>query len=455
MRTGAHLFDTSMRKIEERKARKHARKIQKQIRKAHGQQAWYKRQHILHILRHLLPLWMITCMLTAIQTECKAQILEQLFTESPRIDSIPVGSLRAEVDASAFFHDNEYTSRIQKGYTLPGARIIPHLAYNPLRQVNLELGASMLFYQGANKYPCYAYHDIATWKGNQYQSGTHILPWVRLQASLRHIDIILGNIYGGSSHRLSTPIFNPEQNLSADPETGIQILVHRRHFESDTWLNWQSYIFEEDSHQEAFTVGESARLQWGSNTSSRWRLNNPIQLTIQHRGGEQDTTSLGVQTLCNASLGIALEGKPFRQHIDRLSAQLAGLISYQQAGRHWDFDTGFALHAGAEMELLHDLKLQADYIHAPRHFASLFGNPFFSTFSLKNPGLDYHGINTLQIGIGYKHTFAQNYTLGAQGTFYNLHAPSSGSKPALSESDFSFGLYFHISPSILIKRFGS
>lgn len=446
--TRHRLWEKKNQAIKEHQAKKQMKKIRKQVLKARGHKKWYNRQNLLPLFRHLLPLLALMFLATP---EGKAQVLEELFAEDSHIDSIPTGSLRAEVDAFAFFHDNEYSSSILKGYSLPGVRIIPHLALKPLDRINIELGASMLFFNGANKYPCYAYHDIGTWKGNQYQRGSHVLPWVRLQASLKHLDIVLGNIYGGSSHRLSAPLFNAEQNLSADPEMGIQILVHRKHFESDTWLNWQSYIFETDSHQEAFTVGESMRILWGK-TNRKWQWSTPLQVTIQHRGGEQDISSLGVQTLSNASVGVGIYGNPALRNVDDVSAQVSALVSYQQKGQLWAFDFGNAYHLSAGMRLMNHLNVAADFLFSPSKFASLFGNPFFSTFSLRNPGITYNGNQVLRLALGYQYTFAQNYTLGANAEFFNQRSTADESHPKLSENNFSFGLYFRVSPTILIKK---
>ena len=451
LQTKEHLLQTRERLICEHKARKQAKRLRKQVRKAHGNQHWYKRQQLLPILKHLLPMWIIGLLLV-VSTHAKAQILERVFSENFRIDTIPEGSLRAEVDAVAFFHDNEYQSSILDGYSLPGIRLTPHLAFNPLKQVNIEAGASMLFYNGANKYPCYAYHDIGTWKGNQYQSGCHVLPWVRLQASLKHLDVVVGNIYGGSNHKLTAPMFNAEQNLSADPEMGAQILVHRKHFVSDTWLNWQSYIFELDSHQEAFTVGESMRILWGK-TDQKLQWFTPIQVTIQHRGGEQDTTAMGVQTFCNASVGIGCYIQPIRKNIDYVSGQLAALASYQQSGHYWPFDTGFALHVGAEMGLLKHLHLAADYFQAPKQYANLFGNPFFGTMSLADKSLTFKGMKAIRAGVGYEYIFAKAYTLGAHAELFCLNTKNKSTEEKVTETNFSFGLYFRVSPSFLIKRF--
>lgn len=42
---------------------------------------------------------------------------------------------------------------------------------------------------------------------------------------MKSVDLILGNIYGGSNHGLIAPLYNPELNLTADPKTGFQVLA--------------------------------------------------------------------------------------------------------------------------------------------------------------------------------------------------------------------------------------
>ena len=76
----------------------------------------------------------------------------------------------------------------------------------------------MLHYWGANKYPNLNYSDIATWKGDQTQTGFHMLPFFNVQLAVNsRFNLILGNIYGGSNHRLIEPLYNQENALSADP----------------------------------------------------------------------------------------------------------------------------------------------------------------------------------------------------------------------------------------------
>src|SRR5574344_845161 len=168
----------------------------------------------------------------------RAQLYEHISDDTYVIDSTQQKVLSLEVDAMTFFRDNEYNSSLTKGYSLPGLWITPKGEYNPNNYVHMELGFNALIFEGANKYPNYAYHDISTWKGNQYQSGAHLKPWFRTQLNTKHTTLVLGNIYGGSNHRLSEIMYNPEQNLSADPEMGFQTILDYKYLHFDAWINW-------------------------------------------------------------------------------------------------------------------------------------------------------------------------------------------------------------------------
>lgn len=374
-----------------------------------------------------------------------AQMWDSLATSDYRVDTAMTRTLRVEIDNLTFFRDNEYSSTMTKGYSLPGLWIEPRLAYTPHRQIDLEVGLHACIFHGANKYPNYVYHDIGRWKGSQYQRGAHALPWVRARAQLKHLTVVLGDIYGGQNHQLAEPLFNAEANLSQDPEAGLQLLWDRKHLHADTWLNWQSYIFEEDSHQEAFTVGASWRVMPGDTRKDlRWYI--PVQLVIQHRGGEQDTTAMGVQTLANASAGVGLSWSPQgRKVLSRVQAQADVMATYQQSGSLWPFDTGAAFHATAGVTLWQGLLLRAGYFNAPKHFVSLYGNHFFSTLSVRD-GVSHDGIGTAYAHVEYSHVFARQYVLGAEGEFFQ------SSMPGRNETNFSFGLYLRVNPSIVIKR---
>lgn len=376
-----------------------------------------------------------------------AQVWDSLCIDRYRIDTTDVGTLRAEVNALAFFQNNEYSSKVMKGYTLPGAWLQPKLTCNPISKIRLEVGAHLMLFDGANRYPNYAYHDIATWKGNQYQHGIHALPYLRAQADFRRLSIVLGDIYGAQNHRLVLPLYNPEQNLSADPEMGFQLLLDRPRIHLDLWLNWQSYIFDLDTHQEAFTVGTNATLLWNRDKSRPLQWETPVGMLIQHRGGEQDVTNLGVQTLCNGSVGLRMTYRPrAASRLNQLRAEANALGSWQQSGSLWPFTTGFALHTALSATLLRGLHAELGYVGVPRQYANLFGSPFFGTISLKNPGLTFRGMHTAYATLGYSYLFTPQYRLGAQFDLYDCNSKG------MSALTFGFGLYLRVCPSFRLTR---
>ncbi len=380
-----------------------------------------------------------------------AQMWDRLALSQYRPDTAHVKQLRIEADVLTFFRDNEYSSKLTRGYSLPGLWVQPKLTFMPLKSIRLELGAHALIFNGANRYPNYVYHDIATWKGDQYQSGAHVLPWVRAQASFKYLTVVLGDIYGGQNHRLTDPLWNAETNLSQDPEMGFQLLWDRPHLHVDTWMNWQSYIFEEASHQEVFTVGTTWDIQYGD-TAKALRFSTPVQLLFNHRGGEQDTTELGVQTLCNASLGARMDWRANRRTLSGVGAEANFLACYQQSGTLWPFDTGVAVQAAARVNLWKSLQLKAGAFHAPRNFVSLYGSPFFSTLSIRQQE-HFRGISTAYFHVDYHYTFARNYVLGAGIEAAQSWLGRSASRARSQEFNFSFGIYLRACPSFLLKKF--
>ncbi len=404
---------------------------------------------------------------TAAQSGVDADMSRRLGYQTYRVDTASVNSLGLELEALAFFSDNEFDGAVQNGYSLPGVRLQPRLTYTPIRQIKLELGLHATIYSGANKYPCYVFHDIATWKGDQYQSGSHLLPFFRATASFEHITLAVGNIYGGVTHGLTEPLYNPELILTDDPEMGCQLIVDTKRWHSDLWINWQSYIFEESSHQEAFTVGWTQNINvWKRQflEGSTHSLSIPIQIALQHRGGEQDSTMLGTQTICNGALGLAYQySAPKNRVVTGVSAEVMALGCFQQAGSLWPFKSGAAMWLSASVDFIRDLRVTAGLFTASK-FCSLYGSAFFGTLSTKTPGARFDNITTGMLAVEYSRTFAKAYTVGANVKAYlcntgNITCPPDDEHPEVYtlpgefRTPFTFGVYFRCSPSFVLKRF--
>jgi hypothetical protein len=305
---------------------------------------------------------------------------------------------------------------------------------------------------------------------------------------------VLGDIYGGANHGLVEPLMNPEVNLTQDPEMGFQLLLDLPRYHLDAWINWQSFIFREDNHQEAFTVGFSQRIGLFSSSSNSspgtlrsatsfvpsvatmasssapsLSLYLPIDVLIQHRGGEIDDTDMGAQTIDNAAIGLGLRWNTKGKAFNGLTAEALALGCLQQSGHLWPFDKGLAAGLTLSADFLRQLRLFATTVYG-KNFCPIYGAPFFSTYSTKMGGRFDHVLTT-HVGAEWSHTFAHDYVLGAKvdtylcstgvetipagATAIEPDGSPSGlvTRPSAFKNNFSFGVFFRCSPRFELKRF--
>jgi hypothetical protein len=142
---------------------------------------------------------------------------------------------------------------------------------------------------------------------------------------------------------------------------------------------------------------------------------------------------------------------PTTRTVKRVNAEASVLATYQQSGTLWPFDTGVAYHVTAGADFRRGISLRAGAFRAPRHFVSLYGNPFFSTLSVRD-GESHRGITTAYLHADYHYTFHHDYVLGAEAEAYQCWLGRSTLNPKSDELNFSFGIYLRLHPSILLKK---
>lgn len=381
-----------------------------------------------------------------------------LFESDHRIDTTQCGQLRLNFDALCFFRDNEYKGYLTKGYTLPGYRMQPTLSYQPLKRLRMEAGVTMLHYWGANKYPNINYSDIATWKGNQTQSGFHLLPFFNIQlAASPHFNIVLGNIYGGVNHRLIEPLYNQENALSADPEMGVQMLWNIKPMDFDVWVNWESFIFNNDTHQEAFTFGLSTRFK-ANRPERRVHVYFPVQLVMQHRGGEinPDAEERQVKTWMNAAAGVGATLHTKNSIVTRINAEADFAYYRQMTGSLLPYDSGRGVYVKAEADIWR-FCLSGAYWDSSK-FISVFGNPLFGTVGIHDNNFRMDKNRTVCAKLSYSQELGKGFSWGAEADVFNTlstHNTTVGNTTYRNNNKLSLaaGIYLRVKPSFLLKRF--
>lgn len=410
-------------------------------------------------LKHLLD-GSVMCLLLLLFFICphiSAQIPDRIFKTDYRIIPGKRGELSVEVDNLNFFKNNEYNSSIIKGYTLPGFRLQTKAVYYPLEKLKLELGVHLQRFWGANRYPNMAYLDIAHWKGDQYQKGFHVFPLLRAQVALSdHLNIVLGHLYGAANHNLIEPLYNPELNMTADPEMGLQFLYDSRRFDLDLWVNWESFIFRKDLHQEVFTAGVSTRFRFNTR-DSRFHFYIPLQVLVQHRGGEIDAVrNESVQTLVNGAVGIGCVWNTEHRLFKNVNMELDATTYWQQTGNLWPFDNGHGIYARISADI-YKFRLKTSYWKCHR-FISMFGSPFYGAVSTSDKELTFENPSMFYFGLEYFRELAKGYSLSINLDIYEhlpvvFHGTNQEGYKSHAKTSFSAGICLRVNPSFLIKKF--
>lgn len=403
---------------------------------------------------------LIVCVLVLLAYSHRAVAqVSQLFYEDPRIDSAEVKELYLEVRAHSFFKNNEFLGEKVKGYTLLGFRMMPQFSLALSKRVRMEVGVNLLRFWGGEFYPCYSYLGISQWESEQYQKGVHILPVMRAQFSpMDRLHIVFGTLYNLNNHWLSYPIFNNELNYTSDPENGVQVLYENKYYTSDVWLNWQSFIFENENQQEMFVFGYSSRTKLPT-LFGRLDFSVPLFFLAQHRGGEINSSeSKGVKTASNYGTGLIANVDVEKPWLNSVSLGMHYFGFLQNVGSLYPFSNGWAVYPELTLSAL-DFKLHLAY-WVSEDFITLLGSPHFGNMSAKKDDLVFDKMDMFVARVEYCYLKSRYFSFGVDGS-YIRYFPYTGTftdntplERGVSNS-FSFGLYLNINPKVRVCNLSS
>ena len=387
----------------------------------------------------------VTAVLLSIAVTSFAQRDSILFEENHVIDTTAIGELRINVDNLNFFKNNEYESEIVKGYTLPGFWVKPSVSYQPLKNLKVDVGAYMIHYWGATKYPNFNYSDMPEWHGDQYQKGFHVLPFFRVQIDpTKRLSLILGTLYGHNNHNLIAPLYNYEMGLSGDPETGFQVIWDAPRLKLDSWINWESFIYRNDTHQESFSFGTSLRLLANS-SEAPMHVYFPVQMIFQHRGGEINTEAeeRQVKTWMNAAAGVGLTFNTRNTIVPWINLEACGVSYKQVAGDMLPFDKGHGFLGTASMRLW-KFDISGEYWWC-KDFISILGNPLYGAMGIEDKSYLLDKPKMINAHLGYSQYLGNGFAWGIHGDVFNNIKENAVS--------WALGVYMRINFNFLLKKF--
>lgn len=380
--------------------------------------------------------------------------LSYIFNDNHHIDSNDIKKMYLEINAVNFFKNNEFKGEKVKGYTLPGFRLSTNISLAMSKKIKLEMGINFLRYWGSEAYPCYSYLSISEWESERYNKGLHFIPIMRGQFAITDsFHIIIGTLYNHNNHFLCRPLYNNELNYTADPENGVQIIYSNKYYTSDIWLNWQSFIFKNDIHQELFTFGYTSTTNILRN-SDGLNLSIPLQFLAQHRGGEiNNSEKIEVQTASNYATGLnTLYNFNFKylKHIS-LSCNYVGFM--QNTGTLYPFDNGWGVYSELSVKI-QDFKISTSY-WISEDFITMLGSPHFGNQSQSKPKMTFDKMDMFMIDLEYCYHKNRYFSFGLEGNYIH-YFPYTGTTTDNwpmergSADSFAFGLFLKINPRIKI-----
>ncbi len=385
-----------------------------------------------------------------------AQVEQDVFAVPSTLENNAKGKLMLHVDNLNFFQNNEFKT-LTDGYSLPGLWIQPRLVLYPLENLKIEAGMHMLFYNGASHYPTRSYIKFLEYQNND-NKRVHIRPFFRAHLASKNqmFHLILGNLYGGSNHRLIEALYNPELNLTADPENGMQVLFKSKYLDADAWVDWQSFIFRNDNHRERFVLALSSLLRLNAPEKKlHWYI--PLQIVGQHIGGEvQASPYHGVSSLANLGVGIGMKWNIGRKILKNLQAE-SHFVGYKQlTGTLLPIDNGYGWH-NALSARLSNFSVQIGHMNS-RKFVSILGSPYFGSLSDSAKPTVFRHSQMLYGKVEYSKRLKQIGSIGINLTLYQYFSGNGVNTDGdyvsnQSSTNVLTGIYLRVHPSLFLHQF--
>jgi hypothetical protein len=293
-----------------------------------------------------------------------------MFCQENNDNSISDGNISLHIRNINFVKNNEYFNPLVEGYTLIGYFLQPSLVYSPSEKISLKLGVHLLNYSGA---PELKKPDLVFSTTYKFTPGT---------------SLTIGTLPGCDSHRMSDPLFNSEKLYTDFAESGIQFVSSNGKFFTDTWINWQNFIFRGDTTREVFTAGESFVYN-SPDIAGIFSFHLPVQLLFKHYGGQISNYAGHVITYFNGSAGIGISAEPGDGRLGKAGIEYRYFLFRELTEKN---DIGITNGHASWLRLNYRYKPLSLYsgLWKGTDFYAPEGNRIFSSVSDYSPGVIIH-----------------------------------------------------------------
>jgi hypothetical protein len=276
-------------------------------------------------------------------------------------DSLPkndTSKLHFSIQNLNFFRNNEYFNNFYEGYTLIGYFLKPEIVWQPYTNFKISGGAHFQKYSGIE-----GFTQIAPTFSVSYQP-------------FQNAEIRLGTLDNSGNHGLDDQIYFTERFLTQNIENGLQLKYQSTRIKTDTWLNWEQFIFHGSNYPERLTFGTSNQIILNPN-SSKYRYSFDLQSIITHRGGQINENKQPILSIANFLFGLNCDFKLNKLNI-RLKENYLTFTDISPS-KNLPYLSGYSIVSGVDIRYKN---IEANLNHRyGKFFISSRGNPLYMSIS--------------------------------------------------------------------------
>ena len=269
--------------------------------------------------------------------------------------------LSLHVDNLNFFRNNEFFSDLSDGYTLLGFHITPTVKYQVKDKLTVKGGLHLLKYGGREDFK----------KVDPYFSLRY-----RFNPSF---SMTIGSYSIKDRHRMLNPLFSVERKIYAYVQNGLNFLYDKPNFYGNLWLDWDQFIYRNDSFREKFTVGGA--FSWKVlPKASEINLSIPLEFLARHKGGQINDSKLPVTSVLNYASGVKLDYNFANSFIRKAGVSFTYLEYRDVSNKDVRlYKKGYALYPSAKVESQFS-RIKVGYWDGHKFYAPL-GHPIFQNIA--------------------------------------------------------------------------
>ena len=319
-----------------------------------------------------------------------------------------------------FIKNNEYFGPYTEGITYIGTIIQPEITWICSKNFSFSAGWYLRQYFGHNGFE-------------------NSLPVFRARYTfLPGANLIIGQLDGQRQHGYIEPIYSEDNCFIKNPEYGVQILLEKKNFSADFFMDWEKFLLPGEAHKEVITGGLLAAYAFNGLAENRG-LSLHFQSIIHHLGGQVDVLDEPMETRSNLAAGLEYAFLPDLDYLKKITLASYYIRALELSPTNtiaYNKGFGFQNTIGFENNWM---KLKTGWFHGEKFFAPL-GDNLFQSITQFDTGYTQDIRELITSKLLLSHAIIKGVDLGFRfESYYDLDR---------KWNDFSYGLNISVNAKV-------